>query len=54
MAEKQLSNKNSRQIDPDKDKKEENLSFLEKILNLFRDNSPEAKKKQLLKDISKI
>ncbi|MCL2481138.1 MAG: DUF5312 family protein [Spirochaetaceae bacterium] len=54
MAEKKLNNKNSRQINSDKNIKEENLSLMARILNLFKDNSPEAKKKQLLKEIGKI
>jgi len=54
MAEKKLTNKNARQINPGKEIKEEHLSLLERILNLFKDNSPEAKKKQLLHDIAKI
>ncbi|MCL2294018.1 MAG: DUF5312 family protein [Spirochaetes bacterium] len=54
MAGKQLGNKSSKQINPHKEVIEEELSFFARILNLFRDNSPEAKKKQLLKDIGKI
>ena len=55
MTEKKLNNnKGSKQINPDKGVNEENLSIVERIFNLFRDNSPEAKKKQLLKDIGKI
>ncbi|MCL2792531.1 MAG: DUF5312 family protein [Spirochaetaceae bacterium] len=54
MAEKKLNNKNPRQIDSDKEISEENLSIVQRILNLFKDNSPEGKKKQLLKDIGKI
>ena len=53
MAEKKLDKK-SKQIDLDKGTGEENLSLIARILNLFKDNSPEAKKKQLLKDVGKI
>ncbi|MCL2705817.1 MAG: DUF5312 domain-containing protein [Spirochaetaceae bacterium] len=54
MAEKKLNNKSPRQINSEKEIMEEHLSLVTRILNLFKDNSPEAKKKQLLKEIGKI
>ncbi|MDX9800723.1 MAG: DUF5312 family protein [Spirochaetia bacterium] len=52
MDEKFLSDNNPGASDSNE--LNENLSFWEKILGFFRDDTPEAKKRKLLKDIQKI